>query len=94
MDTSDIFATEMPVLLRINYQRQDVIFQVLTDKPSLKSELEVFLGGQNYLFVKSGNQWSLAEKHATEDLDLGLMDEVSRALALRFRISSSQHVNQ
>ena len=40
----------MPILLRINHQKQDDIFQVLTEKPSLQPQLDVFLGGKTYLF--------------------------------------------
>ena len=82
----------MPVLLRINHDRKDIIFQVLTEKPSLQSKLEVFLGGHTYLFVKTGNQWALSEIGNSEDIDKKLMGAVAKALALRFRISSSQHV--
>lgn len=82
----------MPVLLRINHKKTDVIFQVITEKPSTKSELEVFIGGKTFLFVKTGNSWTLSELQDLSDIDNSLMDAVAKALALRFRISSSQFV--
>lgn len=82
----------MPVLLRINHDKADVIFQVITEKPSTQSELEVFLGGKTFFFVKTGNCWTLNEDQNLEDADSSLMEAVGKALALRFRISSAQHV--
>ncbi|HET8829609.1 MAG TPA: hypothetical protein VFM79_09715 [Pelobium sp.] len=82
----------MPVLLRINYDKADVIFQVITEKPSTQSELEVFMGGKTYFFVKTGNCWALSQNQDLGDVDTTLMEAVAQALALRFRITSSQHV--
>ncbi len=82
----------MPVLLRINHKKADVIFQVITEKPSTQSELEVFLGGKTYFFVKTGNCWTLSELQDLSDIDITLIEAVAKALALRFRISSSQFV--
>ena len=82
----------MPVLLRINHEKADVIFQVITEKPSTQSELEVFMGGKTYNFIKTGNSWALTGSNNSDDIDQTLIDAVSKALALRFRISSSQHV--
>lgn len=82
----------MPVLLRINHDKTDVIFQVLTEKPSTQSELEVFMGGKTYNFIKTGNSWALADGNNSDDIDQTLIDAVAKALALRFRISSSQHM--
>ncbi len=82
----------MPVLLRINHEKADVIFQVITEKPSTQSELEVFLGGKTYIFIKTGNSWILSDRHNSDAINQTLIEAVAKALALRFRISSSQHV--
>lgn len=82
----------MPVLLRINHEKTDVIFQVITDKPSTQSTLEVFIGGKTYIFNKIGNSWIIDQINDSKDLNPELADAIAKALALRFRISSSQHV--
>ncbi len=82
----------MPLLLRINHEKKDVIFQVITDKPSAQSKLEVFLGGNTYIFVKLGNSWSIDQTQDTSALNVTLIEAIAKALALRFRISSSQLV--
>jgi len=80
----------MPLLLRINHEKKDVIFQVLTDKPSAQSKLEVFLSGKTYIFTKFGNSWTIDLNQNLDMLDPALIEAVAKALALRFRISSSQ----
>ena len=82
----------MPLLLRINHQKKDIIFQVITDKPSTQSKLEVFLNGQIYVFIKLGNNWSIDQLQHIETLDGILIEAIAKALALRFRVSSSQLV--
>ena len=82
----------MPVLLRINHDREDIIFQILTEKPSSQSQLEVFLGGQTYLFSRKNNSWALDDQHISQVSNLSLFDAIAKALCLRFRISSGKHV--
>lgn len=82
----------MPLLLRINHDLKDVIFQVITNKPSAQSKLEVFLGGNTYIFVKQGNSWSIDQTQTFNPLEVSLVEAIAKALALRFRVSSSQLV--
>ncbi|MFC5282669.1 hypothetical protein [Pedobacter alpinus] len=82
----------MPILLRINHQKRDVIFQVLTEKPSTQAQLEVFLGGKTYFFEKQMNNWELSKNQDVEINDTALFEAIAKALALRFRISTSVHV--
>jgi hypothetical protein len=82
----------MPILLRINHEKTDVIFQVITEKPSTQSQLEVFMGGKTYVFIKTNNSWMLSENQDLSDVNPTLMNAVAKALALRFRTSSAQHV--
>lgn len=78
----------MPILLRINYQKRDIIFQVLTEKPSLRSKLEVFIGGKTYVFEKIANNWVITNP-VTDSEDPILFEAIAKALALRFRINTS-----
>ena len=80
----------MPLLLRMHHEKKDVIFQVLTDKPSSQSKLEVFLCGKTYIFTKLGNRWIIDLNQNIDLLETDLIKAVAKALALRFRISSSQ----
>lgn len=82
----------MPVLLRINYNNSDFIFQVLTEKPSTQLQFEIFFGGSTFLFVKTGNYWMLDAHQDLSGVDFGLMEAIAKALALRFRVSSSKLV--
>jgi len=82
----------MPILLRINHEKTDVIFQVITEKPSMQSQLEVFMGGKTYIFVKTNNSWILSENQDLSDVNPTLINAVAKALALRFRINSALHV--
>ncbi|HTN21481.1 MAG TPA: hypothetical protein VL125_13450 [Pelobium sp.] len=82
----------MPILLRINHEKTDVIFQVITEKPSTQSQLEVFMGGKTYVFIKTNNSWMLSENQDLSDVNSTLMNAVAKALALRFRINSALHV--
>lgn len=78
----------MPILLRINYQKRDIIFQVLTEKPSLQTKLEVFIGGNTYVFEKIANNWVITNP-VTDSEDPILFEAIAKALALRFRINTS-----
>ncbi len=82
----------MPLLLRINHQKRDIIFQVLTEKPSVQAQLEVFLGGKTYFFEKQTNNWALCKNQDIEINDPALFEAIAKALALRFRISTSVNV--
>nr|WP_294894320.1 hypothetical protein [uncultured Pedobacter sp.] len=83
----------MPILLRINHNKADVIFQVITEKPSMQSKLEVFMSGKTYIFIKTDNNWALSDTQDLSDINPTLIDAIAKALSLRFRISSSQHVS-
>lgn len=79
----------MPLLLRIHYQQQDYIFRVLTEKPSVQPTLAISLGGESYTFFRKDNHWILDPE--TKVTDEGLFMAIGKALALRFRISTSKY---
>ena len=81
----------MPQLLRINFQQQNFIFQVLTDKPSLQPSLEIFFDGKNYIFQRQNHSW-VFQNTKQEEVNEPLFDAIGKALALRFRISTSVHI--
>jgi hypothetical protein len=81
----------MPTLLRITHQQEDYIFKVITDKPSYQSVLEILFAGQTYEFYRQGHQWILSDP-LQKGIDHELFKAIGKALALRFRSSTSIHV--
>lgn len=74
----------MKTLLRITFKDQDFIIQILSDKPSIQSELEVLHRGVSYTFIRKESQWTPKEYPS----DPALKEEfqqIAFALALRFR---------
>ncbi|TKB99067.1 hypothetical protein [Pedobacter cryophilus] len=78
----------MSTLLRITHQDQDYIFKVLTEKPSHQTVLEIFLAGQTFEFYRQGHQWLISDAEQN-DINYELLKAIGKALALRFRSSTS-----
>lgn len=81
----------MPLLLRINFQQKNFIFQVLTEKPSLQPSLEIFFDGKTYIFQRHNHSWEFQNINQ-DDVNQPLFEAIGKALALRFRISTSVHI--
>lgn len=78
----------MPLSLRITVHQKDYIFQILTEKPSLQPSLEILMDEKIYTFKRQGHHW-VFQNLSEEEVDTSVFQAIEKALALRFRISTS-----
>lgn len=81
----------MSTLLRISFKDQDFIIQILSEKPSTQSMLEVLHRGTTYHFVRVEGRWSIQELPQDPKLSEELQ-QIANTLALRFRGNTAKAV--
>ena len=75
----------MGLPLRITYNNNDVLFELLTEKPFAGAgEIEIRLNGDRYKLIRKEREWvSDSEEKA---LDPGLAHAIGKAMELRYRV--------
>jgi hypothetical protein len=77
--------TLMGLPLRITYHKTDILFELLTEKPSARSGvLEILLDGSRYRLEKHDKEWRAAGEGP--GLDSGLANAIGKAMELRYRL--------
>lgn len=75
----------MGLPLRITYNKKDVRFELLTEKPSAGlGILEILLDGQRYRLTRQGKDWQSAGEGP--ELDKGIAHAIGKAMELRYRL--------
>lgn len=75
----------MGLPLRITYKNKDVLFELLTEKPSAGAgEIEILLNGDRYRLTRKEKEWISSNEQNT--LDRGLAHAIGKAMELRYRV--------
>ena len=75
----------MGLPLRITYNKTDVLFELLNEKPSAGSGiLEIQLNGNRYLLEKQDAAWQTTGE--SPELDKGIANAIGKAMELRYRL--------
>ncbi len=75
----------MGLRLRITYKNTDVVFELLTEKPSFATtKIEISLNGGRYHLTRREKQWF--PESDDKALDNELAQAIGKAIELRYRL--------
>lgn len=75
----------MGLPLRITYNNTDVLFELLTEKPSAGArEIEILLNGNRYRLTRKERGWVSGSEEIA--LDPSLAHAIGKAMELRYRV--------
>lgn len=76
----------MGMPLRITFRDTDYRFQVVNKEPITKItvEIPIILNGETLILVKGSKGWTMKEE--VSGIDAQLIQEIGRAIELRFRL--------
>ena len=76
---------DMGLPLRITFNKTDVLFELLTEKPSAGlGVLEILLNGNRYCLEKQDKVWQATAEGP--ELDKGIANAIGKAMELRYRL--------
>jgi len=72
--------------LRITFKDKDYNFTILNTEPITKStsELPISINDQNFTLIKAAKGWT--PKETGESIDTSLLEEIGKAIGLRYRL--------